>query len=93
MTCDGSVSELILKDLNWIKMGHKIKLDQQSRAKLLETLQKDSSFLSSINIIDYSLLVGVVEHQDEQLEKKDADLNNSRVSLSGVSVHGGVSSV
>ena len=71
-------------------MGLKIKLEQNARTRLLKTLQKDSDFLSGINIIDYSLLVGVVEHVGEGADKKDNDLNNSRVSLSAVSFHGGV---
>jgi len=48
-----------LKDMDFQRAGEKIKLGEERRARLLETLKMDSQFLASNNIIDYSLLLGI----------------------------------
>lgn len=54
-----SVQYKTLKDLNWRELGNKISLDEKKAESLKEILYNDSQFLSSINVIDYSLLIGI----------------------------------
>lgn len=57
----------ILKDLNFKNMNLKMKLSEEKAEKLREILYNDSQFLSSINIIDYSLLIGIHLKEGNQL--------------------------
>lgn len=56
-----------MKDLNWRKMNMKLRVPPEDKARLLSALQRDSQFLASVNLLDYSLLVGIVEN-DEPLD-------------------------
>jgi 1-phosphatidylinositol-4-phosphate 5-kinase len=49
----------VLKDLNWIHRGKALDLGPEKRALLTEQLRRDAEFLKSINVMDYSLLVGI----------------------------------
>ena len=48
------------KDINFISDGVKIKVDPSIKTKLMNTIRNDTAFLARNNIIDYSLLVGVI---------------------------------
>ena len=48
-----------LKDENWVEDGRKITIGPERREKFLEQIKKDSAFLGSLGIMDYSLLVGI----------------------------------
>jgi 1-phosphatidylinositol-4-phosphate 5-kinase len=49
----------VMKDLNWINRGKLLELGPEKRALLTEQLRRDSEWLKSINVMDYSLLVGI----------------------------------
>ncbi|KAG5641740.1 hypothetical protein DXG03_004312, partial [Asterophora parasitica] len=49
----------VLKDLNWINRGRSLELGPEKRALLAEQLRRDAEFLKMINVMDYSLLVGI----------------------------------
>jgi len=49
----------VLKDLNWINRGRVLDLGPEKRALLTEQLRRDSELLKKVNVMDYSLLVGI----------------------------------
>ncbi|KAG6901622.1 hypothetical protein C0995_009895 [Termitomyces sp. Mi166 len=49
----------VLKDLNWINRGRILELGPEKRALFAEQLRRDAAFLNQINVMDYSLLVGM----------------------------------
>ncbi|KAF9015748.1 hypothetical protein BDQ17DRAFT_1230304 [Cyathus striatus] len=49
----------VLKDLNWINRGKTLELGPEKRALLTEQLRRDSALLKKIDVMDYSLLVGI----------------------------------
>ena len=49
----------VLKDLNWINRGRSLDLGPEKRALMTEQLRRDSDFLKRIDVMDYSLLVGI----------------------------------
>jgi 1-phosphatidylinositol-4-phosphate 5-kinase len=49
----------VLKDLNWINRGNRLVLGPEKCALLTEQLRRDTEFLKSIHVMDYSLLVGI----------------------------------
>lgn len=48
-----------LKDLNWLETELKLELGPAKRAVFLQQLDKDVALLESVNVMDYSLLVGI----------------------------------
>eukprot|EP00931_Biecheleriopsis_adriatica_P059446 TRINITY_DN35567_c0_g2_i1.p1 TRINITY_DN35567_c0_g2~~TRINITY_DN35567_c0_g2_i1.p1 ORF type:complete len:894 (+),score=178.44 TRINITY_DN35567_c0_g2_i1:242-2683(+) len=50
-----------LKDLDFLAAKECIRVGEERRAKLVAQLDRDSAFLCSNNIIDYSLLLGIYE--------------------------------
>ena len=55
----------VYKDLDWMREGRKIRFETEDEVKhVKERLEKDTLFLSSQNLIDYSLLVGIHEMKD-----------------------------
>jgi 1-phosphatidylinositol-4-phosphate 5-kinase len=50
---------VVLKDVNWMNMKKKLKLGPQKAKIMLDQLDKDVNLLMDLNIMDYSLLVGV----------------------------------
>lgn len=57
----------MLKDNNWRKMRMKITVSEEDRRRLHDTIREDADFLRSINIIDYSLLVGIIDNDDKNI--------------------------
>lgn len=49
----------VLKDLNWINRNKSLELGPEKRALLTEQLRRDSELLKKLNVMDYSLLVGI----------------------------------
>ncbi|KAJ3178212.1 Phosphatidylinositol-4-phosphate 5-kinase [Geranomyces variabilis] len=49
----------VLKDLNWMARGRKLRLGPAKSTLLIEQLEKDVQFLIKHKIMDYSLLVGI----------------------------------
>lgn len=55
-----------LRDLNWIQDGRSIQLkDSSLEQKFIDALARDSKFLESNNVIDYSLLLAEVRTVEE----------------------------
>ncbi|KAJ3114367.1 Phosphatidylinositol-4-phosphate 5-kinase [Phlyctochytrium bullatum] len=48
----------VLKDLNWLQKGRKLKLGPEKETQFVEQMERDVAFLTSMKIMDYSLLVG-----------------------------------
>jgi 1-phosphatidylinositol-4-phosphate 5-kinase len=48
-----------LKDLNWIRQDVRLELGPRKKELLLTQLKKDVELLASLNIMDYSLLLGI----------------------------------
>ncbi|ODQ81817.1 hypothetical protein BABINDRAFT_160054 [Babjeviella inositovora NRRL Y-12698] len=69
---------VILKDLNWLENHNdSIKFGPTKRKLFLDQLQKDVSLLKKLNIMDYSLLLGV---HDVAIGNTD-ELTNQRLSV------------
>eukprot|EP00049_Salpingoeca_infusionum_P013263 m.247614 g.247614 ORF g.247614 m.247614 type:complete len:2054 (-) comp15397_c0_seq1:159-6320(-) len=60
-------NQSVLLDENFLEFTHKTPLyiGAQSKALLMESVQNDSTFLSSLNIMDYSMLLGIEESTGE----------------------------
>lgn len=59
-TRTGELKSKVLKDLDWMRDGRKIKMeDEAARTSLLATIKSDCIFLASLRSIDYSLIVGI----------------------------------
>lgn len=58
-------SSPVYKDLDWMREGRKISFDSADEVNTIrERLEKDTLYLSSQRLIDYSLLVGIHEIKD-----------------------------
>lgn len=53
------LSNFTLKDLNWLERNDKIKFGPEKRKVFFQQLEKDVSLLKKINVMDYSLLLGI----------------------------------
>lgn len=53
------LSHLTLKDLNWLESDDKIQFGPNKKKMFTEQLEADVNFLKKINVMDYSLLLGV----------------------------------
>jgi 1-phosphatidylinositol-4-phosphate 5-kinase len=49
----------VMKDLNWLNRKRSLELGPEKRAYLSEQIKRDSDLLKRLNVMDYSLLVGV----------------------------------
>ena len=50
---------VVLKDLDWIRAGRKLHLGADKKRRLLMQIRKDCALLERLEVIDYSLLVGI----------------------------------
>lgn len=66
---DTDLSNVTLKDLNWLERGDKIKLGPDKKKMFIEQLESDVKLLKKINVMDYSLLLGV-----HDVKKGNSDL-------------------
>lgn len=53
------ISDFTLKDLNWLEREDKIKFGPEKRQIFTQQLEADVKFMKKINVMDYSLLLGV----------------------------------
>lgn len=67
----------VLKDLNWINRGKTLEFGPEKRALFTEQLRRDSELLKSINVMDYSLLVGI--HHMRRGNKENVRSNTLKV--------------
>ena len=64
--------ELVLKDLDWVEDKRRLKLDKGLQSFISQVMESDVMFLNSINVMDYSLLVGIhniVGKPEEYIQK------------------------
>jgi 1-phosphatidylinositol-4-phosphate 5-kinase len=62
LTSDEEVAKnphAVMKDQNWVKNKQQIQLGESKRALFLTQLERDVEILKRLNIMDYSLLVGI----------------------------------
>ena len=62
------------KDNDFTQENMKLHIGETARLKVLEKLKKDVNFLSSLNIMDYSLLVGI--HDGDVIDSSDNEDEN-----------------
>lgn len=55
----GDLSQFTLKDLNWLERHEKIKFGPEKRKAFFTQLKSDVELLKKINVMDYSLLIGL----------------------------------
>ncbi|KAG8854095.1 Phosphatidylinositol-4-phosphate 5-kinase [Tulasnella sp. 330] len=72
----------VLKDLNWINRGRVIELGPEKRALLTEQLRRDEEFLQSVDVMDYSLLIGI--HNMKRGNRDNLRSNTLKVYSPGV---------
>lgn len=53
-----------MKDENFIEKNIKIQISKMQARKLLSQVQKDAEFLASQHVMDYSMLVGIVDNRE-----------------------------
>lgn len=77
--------EAVFKDLDFLEQGAKLEIGPKKKNLVIEQLKKDANFLADLNIIDYSLLVGVHQRSVEREElylDTDTDTESTRCSTS-----------
>lgn len=68
---DSSKPITVYKDLDWLRNHKRIVLGRQKRELLVKQLELDTKFLQLINVMDYSLLIGI-----HDMQKGNAALNS-----------------
>lgn len=81
----------VLKDLNWINRGRVLDLGPEKRALLTEQLRRDSELLKKVNVMDYSLLVGI--HNMQRGNRDNVRSNTLKVFSVGIMSHFDISSL
>jgi len=83
---DSALSSTTLKDVNFMqnkRYRQEVNLKEKDVGELFAVLRKDSEFLASHDIMDYSVLLGIEnkievnQHYGEFSEKENALLNDS----------------
>jgi 1-phosphatidylinositol-4-phosphate 5-kinase len=75
----------VLKDLNWINRRNSLELGPEKRALLEEQIRRDAEFLKSVNVMDYSLLVGI--HNMRRGNRDNVRRNTLKVFSPDLPVH------
>ena len=57
----------ILKDNDFIEHGYKINITKSEKLQVLSNIKQDVKLLSSMNVMDYSLLLGIYEGKGNRL--------------------------
>lgn len=70
-----------LKDIDFNRIEEKIVLLPHDKRKMLQILERDVNFLRSLGIIDYSLIVGVVDMNEVFGESNDYEARKVREEL------------
>ncbi|XP_015918299.1 phosphatidylinositol 5-phosphate 4-kinase type-2 alpha [Parasteatoda tepidariorum] len=70
----------VLKDNDFVKDGCKMNIGSEAKEKLLETLNADVTFLASMNLMDYSVCLGI---HDSERSEQDALEKEKPVSSEG----------
>ncbi|CAD8075462.1 unnamed protein product [Paramecium sonneborni] len=92
---ESDLSKLTLKDLDFFKIEQQIWVDQSITLKLNQNLSKDSDFLEKQQLIDYSLLIMIIDWKDQQqllqkyLDGQQININPS-IKEQGIYYHIGI---
>lgn len=69
-----------LKDINFIKRNNSFILSNQDHTQFINTIMKDTNFLNTLNIMDYSLIVAIIEYDSiYDVPKILFDTNNIKI--------------
>lgn len=49
----------VLKDLDWLSIKMKLRLDKGLQSFITQVIESDTNFLQSINVMDYSFILGI----------------------------------
>ena len=64
-----------LKDLNWLRRNYHFEFGQRKKAIFVEQMKRDVALLQSLNIMDYSMLVGIHDlHKGNEEKLRDKTL-------------------
>lgn len=63
------------KDNDFLTAGARINIGQEAKEKLLAKLEKDVDFLTSLHLMDYSLIVGIHDMERQEQDLPDAQLH------------------
>lgn len=67
----------VYKDLNWLDMNERIKFGSERKKIFLDQLKNDVNLLAKLNIMDYSLLLGIHDlEKDRLLDDELIDLDS-----------------
>ncbi|KAI7874752.1 SAICAR synthase-like protein [Lichtheimia hyalospora FSU 10163] len=58
----------VLKDQNWTARSQKLQLGPEKKNVLIQQLERDIALLTSMNIMDYSMLVGIHDMERENTD-------------------------
>ncbi len=64
-----------MQDNDFLNDGVKIRLGEEAKLKLMETLAADVEFLTRLHIMDYSLLLGV--HDRDKAAEEEAQVSEA----------------
>lgn len=75
-----------MKDENFLERQIRIKLLKREAVKLLHQVQKDVEFLGSQNVMDYSMLIGIMDNQDYEakMRKNNSKLTRCKIYLTNL---------
>ena len=62
------------KDLNFLQEKRKFRLSPSTREALLTQISNDTDFLASHNILDYSMLIGIIPKQNPNVESQTQNI-------------------
>jgi len=57
-------AKVTLKDVDFTEMKQKIRVGPERKAQLMASIRRDCHFLEELQLIDYSLLIGIHKHSD-----------------------------
>jgi hypothetical protein len=64
---------VVLKDLDWIRNGRKLHLGPDKKRRLLAQVRKDCTLLERLEVIDYSLLVGIHRASSSRVASRERE--------------------
>ncbi|KAH0477789.1 MAG: hypothetical protein KVP17_002766 [Porospora cf. gigantea B] len=70
--------ESVMKDVNWVESGRKLRLTPNHRNRLLTAHKNDCEFLRCMGIFDYSVLLGIsTKPTNDQIQRPPESLGSA----------------
>lgn len=63
----------VLKDNDFVKDGCKMYIDTEAKDKILEMLTADAMFLSKMNLMDYSVVLGIHDCERSEMDAQEKE--------------------